>query len=195
MAINKDNTLTPNDSNIISNDTTQKTSVDKDLLKHSQQVINAIKDLKIEELTNYISSTDGVRLSPYGYIDKKTDIVLSKAEFDELWNTSSKTKKKWGSYDGSGESIKLTIKEYFKRFAYDVDFEKAPNISTNACLGGGNSQNNIEEVYDGCDYVEYYFPGFDPKFEGMDWKALRLVYKTYEGGYFLIGIVHDEWTI
>ncbi len=195
LALNRDSKSAPNDSTTTSNDTIQQTKVDKDLIKYSQQVIHAIKELKTEELANYISPVEGVRLSPYGYIDKKNDIILSKAELNELWTTSSKIKKKWGSYDGSGEPIKMTIKEYFKRFVYDVDFEKAPNISTNACLGGGNSQNNISEVYDGCEYVEYYFEGFDQKYEGMDWKALRLVYKKQEGSYFLVGIVHDEWTI
>jgi hypothetical protein len=42
--------------------------------------------------------------------------------------------------------------------------------------------------------VEYYFPGFDPQYGGMDWRSLRLVFSDHGGTWYLAGIIHDEWT-
>jgi hypothetical protein len=42
--------------------------------------------------------------------------------------------------------------------------------------------------------VEYYFPGFDPQYEGMDWRSLRLIFLQDNDVWYLAGIVHDQWT-
>jgi hypothetical protein len=42
-------------------------------------------------------------------------------------------------------------------------------------LQRGNMINNIEDAYSEAVSVEYHFPGFDPKYEGMDWESLKLV--------------------
>jgi (p)ppGpp synthase/HD superfamily hydrolase len=43
--------------------------------------------------------------------------------------------------------------------------------------------------------VEYHFSGFDPKYEGMDWRSLRLVFEEKDNIWHLVGIIHDQWTI
>jgi hypothetical protein len=50
-------------------------------------------------------------------------------------------------------------------------------------------------VYPGCDVVEFFFSGFEKKYEGLDFRALRLVYKTENSKVFLAAIVHDKWTL
>jgi hypothetical protein len=42
--------------------------------------------------------------------------------------------------------------------------------------------------------VEYHFTGFEPDYGGLDWRSLRLVFMQDGDEWFLIGIVHDEWT-
>ena len=54
---------------------------------------------------------------------------------------------------------------------------------------------NQFEIYDNPIVVEYYFPGFNPEYEGMDWKSLRLVFEKYEDSWKLVGIIHNQWTI
>lgn len=88
----------------------------------------------------------------------------------------------------------LTIGQYFKKFVYDVDFLKAPLVSFNEYHSQGTDLNNIEDFYPGCKIVEFFFPGFDEKFGGMDFRGLRLVFKPYKKKFYLIAIVHDEWT-
>jgi hypothetical protein len=101
----------------------------------------------------------------------------------------------WGNYDGSGDPIRLSIPAYFKKFVYDADFLQAEQVGINEMIGRGNSLNNLEAVYQNSDFTEFYFPGFDKKLEGMDWRTLRLVFKQWKGKYYLTGVVHNEWTI
>ena len=32
-------------------------------------------------------------------------------------------------------------------------------------------------------------------FDGMDWKSLRLVFQEKDNIWYLVGIIHDGWTI
>ncbi len=101
----------------------------------------------------------------------------------------------WGIYDGSGLPINLTSAEYYNKFIYDVDFINAPEISYNRIIGKGSTINNAFEIYPNTIIVEYHFSGFDPKYEGMDWRSLRLVFEEKDTVWYLIGIIHDQWTI
>ena len=51
------------------------------------------------------------------------------------------------------------------------------------------------EYYQSAVVVEFYFPGFDPQYAGMDWRSLRLVFMQQGSDWFLVGIIHDQWTI
>jgi hypothetical protein len=46
-------------------------------------------------------------------------------------------------------------------------------------------------VYPKAQFVEYHFPGFDAKYEGLDWKSLRLIFDQKGTEWLLIGIQHD----
>jgi hypothetical protein len=50
-------------------------------------------------------------------------------------------------------------------------------------------------VYRNYDFTESHFSGFEEKYGGMDWRSLRLVFKEIKGRFFLVGVVHDKWTI
>lgn len=163
------------------------------LMNASGEVLIAIKERNFKKLSTLIDPETGLRFSPYGFIDTAAYKVFSAAQL--LSAAGSAKKMSWGEKDGSGEPIKLTLKEYVDRYVYDKDFQNAEKKSINVFLAGGNSLNNLKEVYPASDFVEYYFPGFDPKFEGMDWKTLRLVFKIKDGTPWLVAIVHDEWTI
>jgi hypothetical protein len=82
-----------------------------------------------------------------------------------------------------------------EKFVYDVDFIKPEKRSVNKFISGGNSLNNLDSVYKDCDFTESHFSGFEKKYGGMDWRTLRLVFKERNGKYFLVGVVHDQWTI
>jgi len=55
--------------------------------------------------------------------------------------------------------------------------------------------NNVKEAYPGCMFIEFLIPEIDPQFEGLDWRALRLVFKKENDKLYLTGIIHNEHTI
>jgi hypothetical protein len=159
----------------------------------TKQVLTSIKNKDFKKLPDFIHPTLGVRFSPYAYIDTTSDLKFTANNFyDQI---KKQNKFNWGGYDGSGDTILLTIEDYFSKFVYNADFLNAEKTSLNKMIGGGNSLNNLETVYKGCNFSESYFSGFDKKFDGMDWCCLRLVFKKNLEKFYLVGIVHDQWTI
>lgn len=156
-------------------------------------VLTAIKNYDVEKLADAVHPDKGVRISPYGYVDVDNDLVFPAEEVKNLAN-DSKTYL-WGYYDGSGEPITLKFSDYYKRFIYDADFLNAEQVGYNKVLGHGNTLNNSFDVYKNSIIVEYYFSGFDPQYEGIDWRSLRLVFEKKDDTWYLVGIIHDEWTI
>lgn len=168
---------------------------DSTLVKLTEEIFTAIKNEDYKTFTTYIHPTEGIRFSPYAFVDTIKHKKFSKAEFVNLVNQADGKMIVWGQFDGSGEPIKMNLNSYMKRFVYDADFLKPEKRSVNKFIGGGNSLNNLLKVYKDCDFTESYFSGFDKKYEGMDWKTLRLVFKEMNKQFYLVGIVHDEWTI
>ena len=168
-------------------------STDSVLMQLSNGVLYRLKTERYEEFINYIHPQLGVRFSPYGHIDTVRDRMFTRQEFAQLVKDQKKIV--WGEFDGTGDPINMNWQEYRNRFVYSHDFIMAPQHSVNSAIGGGNSLNNLSKAYQGADFTEFYFPGFEPKYEGMDWKTIRLVFKKDKDSYYLVGIIHDEWTI
>ncbi|MFA6276780.1 MAG: hypothetical protein WC622_08525 [Pedobacter sp.] len=157
-----------------------------------RQVLIFLKENNFQELTKYFSS-DGVRFSPYGFIDTTKSKKLTPEDF--LESIHKKWVLTWGSLDGTGDPIKLTVPAYLKKFAYNADYLNAEAVAYDEIIKQGNSLNNLTTIYPNHHFIDYYFSGFDQKNKGMDWTSLRLVFEKEDGQYFLIAIIHDQWTI
>lgn len=163
------------------------------LLNLTQQVLTIIKNKDYTGFAELIHPTEGLRFTPYANIDTVRDIQLNRDQF--LAGMKADNPMMWGHYDGNGNPISMTIAEYFSQFVYDHDFLNAKQISYNQMIGSGNSSNNLKEVYSVSDFTESHFPGFVKALDGHDWSSLRLVFGKNLDKYYLIGIVHDQWTI
>lgn len=161
--------------------------------QRANEVITALQEKDMETLSNYVHPDKGVRFSPYAFVRPEDHVVFSAEEIQGAFEDEPVYH--WGTYDGSGEPIDLTFSEYYDEFVYSQDFAAAPQVGYNEVLGQGNTINNAQEVYEDAIIVEYHFPGFDPQYEGMDWESLRLVFQEYQGTWYLVGIIHDQWTI
>ena len=161
------------------------------VLDRAGQVVQTLQSQDMISLSSFIHPVDGVRFSPYAYA-QDSDQVFSAEQVAGILADSRVYD--WGHYAGTGEPIQLSFPEYYSKFIYDVDFANAPQVSLNHRLSTGNSIDNSAEFYPGAMIVEYYFPGFDPQYDGMDWRSLRLVFSDYDGTWYLAGIIHDEWT-
>lgn len=160
----------------------------------AREAIVAIKNSDLRKLALLVHPKQGVRFSPYSFVrtGPDGDRVFTAKELETAMALSRSFH--WGTFDGSGKPIDLGFGPFWARFVYDRDFAGAPEVGYNKVIGRGNTLVNIAEAYPGSVFVEYHFPG-SQKYGGMDWKSLRLVFTLHEGKWYLVGIIHDEWTI
>jgi hypothetical protein len=165
--------------------------IDSLLLLQTHDAMQAFKNKDYDALAAMVHPDSGVRFSPYAYVDTTSD---KKVTADWIRAQAKKEKVLWGTVDPTDEPINMTLENYIRRYVYDADFVKPENIKINQFIGGGNTLNNLQEIYPGCNFTESHFSGFEKKYEGMDWRSLRLIFKMKDGKYYLVGVVHDEWT-
>jgi hypothetical protein len=170
---------------------------DPELAARAGQIALALREQDWQTVAQAVHPGKGVRFSPYTYVrvdeGQEADRVFSAEELAGL--AVDETVYHWGVFDGSGEPIDKTFADYYSRFVYDADFYWAYAVGFNEIVGRGNTINNVAEAYPQAKFVEFHLPGSDPRFAGMDWRSLRLVLEQEGDTWYLVGIVHDEWTI
>lgn len=166
---------------------------EKHLLNTVLDVTRSLKEKDVGKLSSYIHPEKGVRFSPYQYVDLGKNIVFKRDEIESAYN-DSKTYI-WGDYDGKGDPIELNFKDYYQEFVYDQDFLNPQIIGIDTIVSSGNEIDNVEEAYPQGEFIELYFQGFEEKYAGIDWRSLKLVFEKYEKEWFLVGIIHGQWTI
>lgn len=151
--------------------------------------------LKVEDFASvaaHVHPIQGVRFTPYPFIDLANDIVFTSAEMASFG--TSVVSYNWGNYDGSGDPIVGIPMTYYDEFIYDHDYVIPDMMSWNSPIGSGNMINNMTSIYPTADYVEFHFTGFNPSYSGMDWSSLTLVFDQVGSTWYLVGIVHGQWT-
>jgi hypothetical protein len=166
-------------------------SADQAVLQEAAEVVSALQHKDMAALSQFVHPQMGLRFSPYAAV-KASDQVFPPDKLAGL--PTDETTYTWGSYDGSGAPIQLTFADYYAQFIYDADFANAPQLALNHRLGVSTTLDNSTEFYPGSMIVEYYFSGFDPAFGGMDWRSLRLVFTPANSTWYLVGLIHDQWT-
>ncbi len=181
------------DKTIMDSSISSRTKITKDqaLKKVNEDIIQTLKDQDFKKFAEFIHPEKGVRFSMYAFVNPKEDKLLSKADFIRYQPT--RTLFTWGRMDGSGDLYRATIHDYLTDWVYSKDFATA-QVSLNAFQGKGNSLNNVKEIYPNADFTENFIKGSEAN-SGMDWKCLRLVFEEFQGTYYLIGVVNDQWTI
>ncbi len=166
-------------------------STNQEVLDEAAEVIAALKNEDMTILSGYVHPRLGLRSSPYAFVRDTDQVFLADEVASLLIDSKVYT---WGHYSGSGAPIDLGFPAYYSQFVYDVDFANATQMALNHRLGVSTSMDNSLEFYPGTMIVEYYFPGFDAQFHGMDWRSLRLVFMEDNNTWYLVGIIHDQWT-
>ena len=176
---------------------TQVGWTDEAIVIRATAIIQAIKNTDLARLSELVHPSKGVRFSPYTYVrteaEADPDLVFSAAKVASL--ATDQTVYRWGWFDGSGDPIDMTFEAYWARFIYDADFWQPHAVGYDEVIGAGNTINNIAQVYPQASVIEYHFTGFDPQYGGLDWRSLRLVLEGSGGLWYLVGVVHGEWTI
>lgn len=177
--------------------TPQETPLDPedntDLLERAGNALEAMKEKDYAALSQLIHPEKGVMLTPYSTVDPIRDNVLSRAQVSQL--AGDEQYYTWGLADGSGNPISCTPAQYFERYVFNTDYTEAPKVGVDTILASGNALENVVEAYADARFVEYYFPGIDPALEGFDWCSLKLVFEVWNNDWYLVGMIHSEWTI
>lgn len=168
-------------------------AAEKKIKTKAFEVIQTIKCKNFDKLADYVHPEKGLRFTPYTHVDLEEDVVMTQEQVSNFFNNDKKYL--WGVYDGSGTPIILTPAVYYDLFIYTQDFFQAEEVRFNKPVETLNTYENHYQIYENPIVVEYYFSGFNPRFEGMDWESLRLVFEEYEDEWKLVGIIHNQWTI
>ncbi len=165
--------------------------IDDEIASRAAEIIWAIKNHDMLAWAETVDTHQGVRFSPYTYVDVDRDLVFMPVPFSMLWEDT--TVYLWGTYAGSGDPIELTFQEFYSEFLYDVGFARPDKVGYDEFIGWGSMINNIKEVYPSAVVVEYHFEGSE-QYGYLDWRSLRLVLMEEGDVWHLLGVVSDEWT-
>jgi hypothetical protein len=162
----------------------------------SSRVVSTLDALKRRDgsaLAAVAHPTKGVRFTPYPFVSTVKDVVLMRSDLASAYTDA--TKRTWGITDGRGDPIVLTFADYNTRYVWSRDFLAASRTSYNKPIGTGNSIDNTADIYPNAILFEAYDPGPVPAEETIRWQSLRLLFEQDAGAWYLVGVVHGEWTI
>jgi hypothetical protein len=167
--------------------------VDSGVVQTARQVVEAFKAKNGKRLAKLVHPKKGVRFSPYAFVDIENDVVFYSDQVQQFW--TDRKIYTWGFADGTGDPIKMTPSDYCKRYILDRDFLNPSSINVNSDRARGNTNNNAAFIYPQGTRVEYYVEPLKGKgVPEFDWAALRLVFETIGDNWFLVAVIHDEWT-
>ena len=164
------------------------TTSDSGYIELSIKVVRWLSENNIGAINEKIHPVLGVIFSPYAFIDSPQvwkAILPSSRHEDSLYH--------WGYYDGSGDSIIMSFDDYYHSFVYCANFLAVLDTAINRPVHSGNSLNNFSDEFPDAKYVDFHVNGTE-EYGFLDWRVLRLGFQRYENRWYLIAIIHDEWT-
>ena len=171
----------------ISTDISQQT-----LKQQALRIQRALANKDFARITDDIHPTRGVRFSMYAYVRPESDKVFNRAQYAQYLQQSN-IRFTWGEKDGTGDLLITPLPTYLDTWVNGKKFNDV-NISVNKLTNNGNSINNLKDIYQNSDVVEFYSKGTE-EYAGMDWRVLRLVFDEYQGKRYLVAVINDQWTV
>jgi hypothetical protein len=155
---------------------------DDALVASARAVVRALDARDFAALGRLVDEREGLSFAPY--LCERGQARIAQPEVAGLLD--DKRKRHWGAYDGSGLPIVLSFRSYFKAFVYDHRYAAhAPELMRARDLRcPPESPRRV---------VRFYLRS--PPTNELHWGALYLVFTPTAGGWRLVEIIHDEWTI
>ena len=176
-----------------SSDAAFNTSDNFPLLNAACTVVRALRQKDYSTVASFVHPDRGVTFTPYSTVNPESDLAFSREQIMNLTqNTAVYT---WGSVDGHGGPIEMTIEQYFERYVFNADYSQAPRIGVDQVMMHGNALENLADSYPQGRFVDFCFPQLTQKGDGLDWCSLKLVFEPGDSNWLLVGVVHGEWTI
>ena len=162
------------------------------LRQQAMRIQRALANNDFARIIDDIHPTRGVRFSMYAYVHLDKDKVFSREQFAQYLQ-QPKIRFTWGEKDGNGDLLVTPLPTYLKTWVDAKKFNDA-RIKINEFESRGNMINNVKEAYPKSDVVDFYYKG-SAKYDGIDWRGMRLVFDEYQGKRYLVGIINDQWTV
>ena len=140
------------------------------LLRAAARAAEALKAEDYETLGELVHPERGVTFTASSTVDPETDQNFTADEIRGLPEDPGQYL--WGYEDGRGTPILLTMEEFVRQYIFSVDYTQAPEVGVDLC-----------------------YPERDPDLGGLDWCSLKLVFAPLEGQWWLVGLIHSQWTI
>lgn len=180
------------------------TATPAELVSEAYRIVELIKEEDYKDLANVVHPDNGVVISPYATITLATNKRFTPKQVAAFADDAQEYV--WGVYNGTGEPIELTPKEFFSAFVFNKDYTYARELGVDYVVKSGNSLENLTEVFPGIRFVDFHIPTDAKSVKGIrgvdgetaatdvDWNSLRLGFEEYEGTLRLTVIMHSEWT-
>lgn len=155
------------------------------------QVLNTLRDGDMVALSPWVHPEKGITFAPETYI---SDIApnFSADATAQLWDDTMTYL--WGRRAGSGEEILLDYRAFYEEFLFSADFLFADAVGYDTNIMEGGAIDNSRDIFPDSQFVEYHFDGFDPDFGGLDFRTLRIVLELFDGRYYAVAVVNNEWS-
>ncbi len=154
--------------------------------RHAKNILNALTSGGYARLVKDIHPVKGVRFSMYAFIDPRLDKTFSRTEFRK----SARNKKlafTWGDREDTGMPLVMSVPDYLSQWMNVKQFAGVTGTPNRSQTQSG-IVDTLKDVYPDSEFVEYYQPK-----NQKDWRAMRLVFETYKGKRYLVGVVSDRW--
>jgi hypothetical protein len=159
----------------------------EDPMTTARAALEALREKRWDAFAALVHPERGICFTPY---PEKCRATLTRQRFLELARSGKPNV--WGEYDGSGEPMRLSWREYYDKFVYDRDFARAP-VTKMGNVMRGSMVYDIAKDYPNSRVVEFHFPSTDAG--SPDWASLRLVFEPAGDRWALVLVQHDAWSI
>ena len=163
------------------------------LLNTACYAIQALRTQDYAAVASLVHPEKGVTFTPFSTVNFDTDLNFSQSEIRNL--AEDDTVYSWGFTDGQGELIKMTMEQYFASYVFNTDYSQASLIGVDQIMLSGNALENVTESYPGCRFVDFSIPSQSNSYDGLDWCSLKLVFEPGDTAWYLVGVVHGQWTV
>lgn len=164
------------------------------LAARADKVIEALAHRDFAALAAQVHPDRGLALAPYAR--DLTELFVTGFRRDQVAAFGSDDAlHQWGWYDGIGEPIRLTAREYFDQFVYDMDYAGRAERSLERAQDRVQSDlAALYAAYPEAVIVHYHFAGTE-EIGYKDFRDLILVFSLQDGEWHLAALAHGESTL
>jgi hypothetical protein len=156
------------------------------------EIMEALARRDFAKLARFVGA-EGLLLSPYLSIGPD-HVRLASADVARCG--SDPQRRRWGDWDGSGDPILMTCKDYFDKLVWVTDFRRVGGTTFNKPFTRGTDVDNHLLLYPNAIVAwRHRAEHRDGKGTIRPWQSLHLIFARSGGRWTLRAIARGTWTI